>query len=305
MCFGGGGGGGGYQQPMIDDSAREAAQQAANKARDDAAAARAKFDNAIAAITTGGEGRQSGIDYFKTEGLDPARYMGAINKEVASTAKTVPDLDTNPYSYFGKDLWAGLINQLQTGKRDTFNRQVQSTFTPGYETTKLPDTMIDPIINDIMNTQRNEAQTKLDFAQKRGLLNDTGYSTALSRFGDQSSAAGSTLHSLGTDVLNKDRTSIADIVANAGNAANNWNLGMPNFRLNPYLRQVNQKVGSLTENLPGDVRAALGDTQLFDVPSLVAAGGTAQGPQDLTSQGASFIPKKQTKSRGLGSTGVF
>jgi hypothetical protein len=186
---------------------------------------------------------------------------------------------------------------------------VNSTFTPGFDTSLLEDTADDGILNSILGSQRTNAETQLDFNRKRGLLNDSGYNEALNDLNRQGSAGMATLTGIGDSVLGKGRQQLNNIKGEAGTAASGYTLGMPEFSVDPYYSRANEKANTLKGSLEGDIRSALGGTNLFDVASAIGKGGTAQGPINLTTAdttpGVPYLQKKTQAGRGLGSTGVF
>lgn len=292
---------------QIEQMRENAAQQEQQRLDQQKQADQQKFNTGLSNAVTGA--RSTGMNYLGQRGLSSDQYGSVIDQIIADTKAKVPNLDANPGSYFTTDTFASGLDNYQNLQRGNYGAQVNSTFAPGYDRTYIPDTAIDPIINDILGTQSNTAQQQIDFQKKRGLLNDTGYNTAEQRLSDQQAAARSTLQGLGTGVLNTDRANIADIVANAGQAASQWSLGTPAFSLDPYKQQVQNTAKTELSNLGGDVKSALGSTQLFDIPSIIAAAGTAQGPQNLTTAdqvpGLPFNRKNSNVNRGLGSTGAF
>lgn len=304
MC-GGGGSSGGYQPP-IDNSWQLVAQQEAAKKAADEAKARMDFDTEIRRLTEGGGARDIGERYFTSRGFNPGDYSSLIDSTINDRRSLIPDLDPNPASYFTSDLFAQAIDREQAANRTANVGRVQSTFSPGYERTLLPDDVLDDVINEIIGEQRGTAQTQLDYQGKRGTLTPTGTMAANRALQGQTEAARSTLTGLGNAELGKDRQSILDIIGNAGTAASNWMFGTPKFDVNPFVAQAGERAEAEKSSFGGDIRAALGDTNLFDIPSIIAAAGTAQGPRNLTTNEPAFgDTKKKATTRGLPTTGVF
>lgn len=309
MSGGGGGGGGGFQDNSLQVEQAQEQFAREQQARADAQKAQQKqdFQDALAKAVAGAT--STGNSYLASRGLSPDQYAPQIAQIIADTKAKVPDLDANPGQYFTSDTFASGMNDYQTAQRANNNSKVTGTFTPGFETSYIPRNSIDSIVNDILTGQTNTAQQQIDFQRKRGLLNDAGYNTAEQKLGDQGQAARSTLTGLATGVLNKDYSDLTSIVGNAGNAANAWSLGNPDFSLDPYKQQVQDTATRDLSNLGGDVKSALGSTQLFDIPSIIAAAGITQGPQNLTTvdtaPGIPFSQKKNNVNRGLGSNGGF
>lgn len=248
-------------------------------------------------------------------GINPGtpQFQGIIQQITSDMGAKIPkDQDTgvDPNSYFTSDAFTQQFGDAQSRARTANTAQVRNSFAPGSESTLLPDNMIDSIVNNILGEQRGLADTTLGYQSKRGLLTPQGAEQAQKGLAGQSSAAKSTLSNLAKGVLDKDRSGINDIVGDAGTAANSWMLGNDAFDVNPFKQRVNDTVGRDTANLEGDVRSSLGNTQLFDLPTIVAQAGQAQGAQNLTpgSEAGAGIPgarKKDGAGRGLGSSGGF
>lgn len=265
------------------------------------------FETSLSNAVSGA--RTTGRDYFSSRGLSPDDFSGLLDSIINDTRMKVPTLDANPASYFTTDAFASGLDNYQNLRRANYNSKVNSTFAPGFETSLISDTADDSIINSILNSQRQAAQQQIDFNRKRGVINDAGYATIENELGGQENAARSTLTGIGDSILGKKRQDLLNIRGEAGNAASNYSLGMPEFDVNQYYKRAQDKATTGMGDLEGSIRSALGSTSLFDVPTLLQKGGTAQGPINLTTADAStslpFDPKKNASKRGLGSTGVF
>lgn len=298
-----------YQDNSLQlEQMRQAEAQRA-QATQDAKDAQAKtdFSNNLSTAVSGA--RNTGRDYFASRGLAPDQYSGLIDSIIGDTKLKVPQLDANPASYFTTDAFASGIDNAQNVKRSNYTGQVNSTFAPGFENNLISDTSDDSIINSILGDQSATAQQQLDFNRKRGVLNDTGFTAAQKAFSGQQNAARSTLTGIGDSILGKDRQDLLNIKGNAGTAASGYQFGQPDLNIGNYYKQAQDKATSDIGGLEGSIRSALGSTSLFDVPTILQQGGTAQGPINLTTANADstlpFDPKKSTTKRGLGSTGVF
>lgn len=309
-----GGNGGGTTMQIQDNSAQvEQMRQAAareERARQDAEKARLEqeFNTNLSSAVTGA--RQTGLDYAGSRGLDPTSMESVIDRIINDTKLKVPKGDSSPGSYFTSDVFStGFANEEQN-RRAQNTGKVNSTFAPGFDRGLVSDTSDDPILDAILGEQRATAEQQLQFNRARGVINDTGYNTAQQRFGGQEAAARDTLTGIGDAVLGKIRGGLNDIRGEAGSAASAWSLGNPDFAVDPYQQRANEFATSNKAGLEGKVRSAVGSTQLFDIPSILAAAGTAQGPINLTTANKvdgtpGFDPKKSRNNRGLGSTGEF
>jgi hypothetical protein len=290
------------EQMRQSEAQRERERIAAEKAQ-----AKTDFQASLGTAVSGA--RNTGRDYFAQRGLAPDDYASLIDSIIGDTRLKVPELDANPASYFTSDAFASGIDNAQNVKRSNLTGKVNSTFAPGFEKNLISDTADDSILESILGGQRGQAQQQIDFNRKRGVLNDAGYSTVMSELGGQENAARATLTGIGDSILGKNRQDLLNIRGDAGNAASGFQFGMPEPNVNDYYTQAQTKAQSGIGGLEGSIRSALGSTNLFDVPTLLQKGGTAQGPINLTTADAStalpFDPKKSNTKRGLGSTGVF
>jgi len=307
----GGGGGGGL--PPQDNSVQVEMmrQQAAREAqaRVDSQKAQDKLDFQGKLSTAVSGAKNTGTNYLNQRGLANDKYGSVIDSIIGNTKLKVPELDSNPGSYFTDDTFASGLDNYQTMQRNNNTSKVNTAFAPGFDKSLLSDNADDDILNNILGTQRAGAEQQLDFNRKRGILNDSGYNTAFGDLGRQNSAGMATLTGIGDSVLGKGRQTLNDIRGEAGTAGSSYALGMPDFDVNPYSQRATEKANTLKSGLDGNIRSALGSTNLFDVAGAIAKGGTAQGPINLTTvdtaQGVPFAQKKSQTGRGLNSSGAF
>lgn len=300
------------QQPQdnsiqLEQMRQAEAQRAQQKADADKVKAKSDFDASLSTAVSGAH--NTGRDYFASRGLAPDQYGSLIDSIIGDTKLKVPNLDVNPASYFTTDAFSAGLDNAQTVKRSNLTGQVNSKFAPGFDRSLIGDTADDSILESILGSQRTTAQQAIDFNKKRGVLNDTGYDAVQKELGGQENAARSTLTGIGDSILGKDRQHLLDIYGDAGKAASGYSFGQAEPDVNTYYKQAQDKATSDIGGLEGAIRASLGSTSLFDVPTLLQKGGTAQGPINLQTTDAAtalpFDPKKSNTKRGLGSTGVF
>lgn len=318
MCFGGGGGGQKQQdQSYFDNIQRDKDLAAQNQQREleNAKNARiADYNNMLQAALA--KAPDLGAKYATSIGLDPNNptIKAIIDSVVGTIGASIPkdqDSKVNPETFFAPTAFDQQFTDAQSRGRTAATGAVSRTFTPGYEDKLLSNDMVDSIINDIIGDQRNLASTSLGYQNKRGLLTPVGSAQADKALSGQEAAARSTLRGLASGVIDKDRATLRDIIGEAGTAASNWHLGDEQFNADPFVQRVNQRANDERASFGGDVRAALGNTQLFDIPSIIAQAGQAQGAQNLTTNMSpdqiAFLDKQKTTNtgRGLGSTGVF
>lgn len=307
--------GGSSSQPYIQDNSLQVErmrQQAAadERARQEAERIRLKneFDTNLSTAATAA--RNTGRDYAGSRGLDPTAMESVIDRIINDTKLKVPSLDSNPGSYFSTDIFSTGFANEENNRRAQNTGQVNNKFAAGYDRNLIGDTSDDAILDAILGEQRANAEKQLQFNRARGVINDTGFNEAQNRFSGQEAAARSTLTSIGDAVLGNLRGGLNDIKGEAGSAASSWNLGNADFKVDPYWDRATEFANTSKAGLEGKVRSAVGSTQLFDIPSILAAAGTAQGPINLTTAQQTdgtpgFASKKTKNDRGLGSTGSF
>jgi hypothetical protein len=309
MSGGGGGqssGNDGTYQANIDNDKR-------NKAELDARAEKARvegeYDINIANALTGA--RSTGEGIARSRGLDVNEFSPIIDRIINDARSKVPVNDPNPGAYFSSDIFdTGFAKEEANRVRGAADR-VNRTFAPGFDRALVADESDDAILNAILGEQRGTASQQLDFNKKRGVINDIGYNDATAKFGGQEAAARSSLTSIGDAVLGKIRGGLGDIRGEAGQAASMSGLDASSFDPTPYYGRAQKYSSDNLADLEGKVRSAVGSTQFFDIPAILASAGTAQGPINLTTSGAKadgtlgFDPKKSKSDRGLGSTGAF
>jgi hypothetical protein len=247
---------------------------------------------------------------FTRQGVDPNAYMDDITTELKRDLGSIKDLDPNPAAAFPKDLGSTIINSVLGGKRTGALNTLNTTFTPNYANTALPDTLVDPYVSTLVNEQFDPLSTQLLNASKRGTLTPAGYNAALDTLNTKKSAAASTVRDLGTTILGKQRNELNDYISGARTDANALTLA-GQFDPSSYVTGAQGKVAADTSGFGGALRSAVGDTQYATLGDLINAGGAVQGAQNPTANnpigGAGYVPPPDDSAtkRGLGSTGAF
>jgi len=309
MCFGGGGGGGVDTSGQPNYGQIQYDQDRVNDARVESQQRKDLYNQRLQAAM--GNAPAQAASYAAQLGMNPdsPQIQQIIQQIVGNIGASTPkdqDTTTDPSSYFTPAAFTQGFGDAQSMARNKNAGMVRDTFGPTSANTLLPDSMIDSIVNSIVGEQKGLADTTLGYQSKRGLLTPQGTEQAQKSLADQGTAARSTVSSLGSGVLSKDRGGINDIISQAGTDANTWMLGGKDFSLDPYQNQIDSAVGRDTTNFEGDTRAALGNTNLFNIPQIVAQAGQAQGAQNLTPGSELPIPggqKKATQQRGVGAAG--
>lgn len=302
------------QRETTDKQAADAA-----KATSDAKAA-ADEQSYLTRAASARSGAETNVrQYFKDQGLDPDKYWASnIAPALDRAGQGIQDLDPNPSSAYAPTMGASLVNDLTAGKRNQFTDQLSSLFPSTYASTAIPYTADEPAIAQIISSQFDPLGQQLTNAQKRNTLNDTGYQAAVDAMNTAKTGARSTLSSLGTGIINTDRSGLNDYISGAKNDAANVSLkGADTFDPNSYVGEAQTRTKNYIDNLPGDLTNAVGTTKFSDLTSLLNAGGSVQGAYDPTATnpgGAgggtpspSYIADQvlANTKRGLGSAGAF
>ena len=267
--------------------------------------AREKFDSAF--LNAQFTGRSIADRLLRQRNLDPRQYSGLIDTAINEAKAQVPDLDTNPAQYFTQNIFENLLNQEQQGQRSKYMRSLESLFAPSYEQDIVLDTMDDPIINNLLNEQRNLAQLQIDRARDRGNLDNIGYTSARNKLDQLFKSGMSTSQALGRNVLEGYRQSLRDIAGNAKQAAGSFELG-GSFEPNIYKSQRDRRIADIQQNLEGDITGALSGQNFFDIGDILTQGGITQGAVNPRLSLASVLAarnERQEAPRGLGGKGTF
>lgn len=306
----GGGGGGGWgeslalEQMKQDKADRDKAAYEVKQAAD-LAQRRADYSTALTSSKSSALNRANRL--VTEAGLDPATFGDLFSRSIEDHAALVPDLDTNPGTYFGDDFVNNILTNYQQGQRMTKARDVQNTFTPGFERSLIADTADDPYITDVLDSQRKNAQLTIDRARARGNLDDTGYAAALTKIGDMYKSGSATAQTLGDSVLQGYRGRLKGIGDDALTNANNFNLGTT-FDLGNYTKQRDDLATSLSGQVEGGVRNALTGQNFFDIGSLITQAGTAQGAANPRLSSPGILAQRdqlRDSERGIGAPGTF
>lgn len=291
----------------------------AAKATSDAKAA-SDEQSYLARAASARSGAETNVrQYFKDQGLDPDKYWASnIAPALDRAGQSVQDLDPNPSSAYAPTMGASLVNDLTSGKRNQFTDQLSSLFPSTYASTAIPYTADEPAIAQIISSQFDPLGQQLTNAQKRNTLNDTGYQAAVDAMNTAKTGARSTLSSLGTGIINTDRSGLNDYITGAKNDAANISLkNADSFDPNSYVGEAQTRTKNYIDNLPGDLTNAVGSTKFSDLTSLLNAGGSVQGAYDPTATnpggGGGGTPSPSyiadqvlaNTKRGLGSAGAF
>ena len=236
-------------------------------------------------------------------GFSADQVTPLIQSELDRIASTIPQGDTNIDKFFGgQDLADTIIGRENQRLRDLYSNQLSQTFSPGFADSLLAPTADDPIIDEILGNQYNQALQRLQAEQSRGVLNDVGFNAALQSLNAQREANRAKLQDIGGGFLAQGRQELSDFGNKALDTARSVQFGQ-SFDPNVYTSGLDQRTQDILGGLRGKLTSAAGS--LFDTQSAINKGGAIQGPQNTVAAALANRDKEREKSRGLGSTGVF
>ena len=316
------GAGGGQPDPNLNNFniyTLGAKAQAEEKVKTDALAKEAADKQAVidqakasrrGAITTGRQKQLARANQLLTSyGLDPAAYQEQLNSYLDSKQAGLQDNTDDPYSTFNPDDLISTITGQETNlRRQTLGNEVNTKFGANYGNKVVSDSFLDSAINDILAEQQGTADTYLQRAADRGILNDTGRTAAANKIAQDRARGQSQLSSLAGGVIDKYQSQGDEVAGKAQQGASGYTLGS-NFNIGDYEQQGTGIVESANKNARGDLLNALGGQNFFDTSSLVNIGGQAQGATGLVDNTLAAAvaerKKRDSVSRGLGSQGAF
>jgi hypothetical protein len=298
---------------------RQAEEKAASDQAKAAADAKAQQAEGTFQTTRGNaynDAMQAAIRAFSGQGVDPNTYMSNyITPTLQRQFNSIQDLDPNPYAAFPTSLGDTIVNQATSDRRTQLLNQLNSTFTPTYASTALPDTLTGQYAGSIVDEQFNPLMDQLGNAQKRGTLTDRGYTAALDALNQKKSAALSSVTNLGQGILSTDRSALDDYIRGARSDINSATLGA-NIDPSSYFGGAQSKAQGFTSDFSGALRNAVGGTKFADIQDLINAGGAVQGANNPTAANPAggpggtapaFQPDDvlANQKRGLGNQGAF
>lgn len=325
VVFKGGGGVPPPPDPMREAEAQlkikayEGEQQRLREAREDKAKAakdladRARFQTGLTNAISGAQ--QYGNSRLNSLGItDDYGIMSAFENELNSARGRVPDLSNDIGSVINPSTLFTTAYEGQRGlQRRRLNNEAQDFMGEGFERKLFADEADDSILDAILGDQTTEAQSALDRAKARGQLNDTGYGYGVKALGTQKAAARSKLEDMGLGVLERYRTGLSSTADNYRNRINNYDFG-DNLSLDAIRGDLDTEANRYRGRMEGDVRGAVGDTELYDLDLLLGKAGNYQGTTGATpTTGGSLAQAFSTRTpeeeerlrRAGGNVGVF
>jgi hypothetical protein len=303
----GGGGGTNWIDYKIQNEKMEL-EKANKAAADQAAFAKAQADATARtnSFNTGLENvRSSAKRMVEGRGLNYADYEGDVEQAIARANQNVSADEINPGKYFTDDIITAALGRRRDDERTRYTNQVAQRYAPGFENQYFSDASDDPFIEQALGAQRNNAVGFLNRAKSRGQLDDTGFQAAMTRLGEMDTTARSTAQSLGSAVLQGNRTRLTDIANNAKSAAGQYELGQA-FDPSTYDTRFNETLTGLQSRLPGDVLGALEGQKFYDTGDLILRAGSASGstnPLAESPEALAAAEKRRNLPRGIGQGG--
>jgi hypothetical protein len=294
-------------QQQLEDHRNEIAEQnrvaeekrAATKLEADKTSFQGRLSGAYANAQNYGSSQLRNLGITDDYGI-MSSYQTALDK----ARGVVPELDPNPGTYFGNDLWENTLSGAKTQQRNKLTKGYESEVPTGFESTYIPDTADDALIQNIINEQYGEADEYLNRAKARGTLNDTGYGSASRALAQQKAGAVDRANTLGMGVLETGRQSLKDIDKQARQGLTNWDFG-DQYDPSSWSGKIKTGAQTFTGGLEGKLRNAFGETEFFDPEALIAKGGKTQGAVNPGATALQDAMSEEERRRTAGSVGAF
>lgn len=233
-------------------------------------------------------------------GLNPADYQGLIDREISRILGLIPEDSLTPNAYFSGAPEAA-FGKEESGLRTRSVARVNELAPTGFEMLRTPDSVVDPILEDIINKQYGTAREGIEGAHRRGTLVDSGFGKAIAGLDEKKSAARAQFDPIVSSVLNAARGEQRNVADTWRARAAGLNLGQ-NFDENAFTSLLNDTENRVEGGLGGQIRNLA--PNLFDIGELIGIGGAAQGAQNTPVRTLTRDQQREQK-RGLGSTGAF
>lgn len=271
----------------------------ATKLAEDTAAFQGRLGSAYSQAQNYGTGRLRSMGISDDYGIMSA-YENALQKAKGN----VPSLDPAPGNYFGNDLFENALGEVRGTQRQKLTRGYEAEVPQGFETTYIPDTADDALIEAIIGEQYGSASDALTRARERGTLNEVGYNTAANALKQQRSGAVARGNELGLGVLESGRQSLRDIDKQARAGLTNWDFGDA-YDPTSWSGKIKTGATGFTSGLEGKLRNTFGSTEFFDPDAFIAKGGKAQGAINPGTSALQDAMSEEERRRTAGSVGAF
>jgi hypothetical protein len=215
-------------------------------------------------------------------GDDRYGLLGLYSSLLSNAQSAIPEDDPNPSAYINaNDLWSQAANTQRGTFRNKYKKQERDIYDTGFEKRAIADEMDDSVLQSILGDQQEQARSTLDRARSRGQLNDEAYGYAQSALGQQTASANNTLQGLGQTVLQKYRDNLLNRSRNLDRRVQEWDFG-DDIDFERERGDYESDVTKSGTNLENDVRAAVGDRELYNMDLLLGKArnkaGTSNAP---------------------------
>jgi hypothetical protein len=217
------------------------------------------------------------MDYLGSQGVDASRHATDVDSTINSILGGISPDDPNPGSFF-TDVGKTVQNNIQNAQRSKAGRDLDTTFSPNFETQRLPFTVDDPYIAGIDAEQRSSADDMIKRMLDRGVITTTGYSAAGADLDKQNAGVLSRLNEVGTNLIGGGQQSLRDEANKARTAASTLNIDQP-FNANDFSSEADRLTSEFLANLGTNIRARV-PGNLFNTNGLGSLAGAAQGAQN-------------------------
>jgi hypothetical protein len=241
-------------------------------------------------------------------GLDPNMFRGNVQTELDRlTAGLRPGSDpTNIIN--GRSIAESVVNDELRRRRMGYQQQAEQKFGSNFGNRLISDDVLNSTIDDILNTQKQNAAQFIERGQKRGIINDVGAQAAQRRIGEAEQTGRGTLGNLALGIIDKYRSQANQVRDRAFNQASGYNFGS-NINFDELLGEGNQIAERARNFGGGELRSAIGGQNFFDLSELRNTAGQAQGainPRDTEVANAIANRRRMMgTSRGIGNQGAL
>lgn len=258
--------------------------------------------------------RDFATEKMKATGLTDAYGLGDYYQKLLATRSAGLPADVDIRQALDPEaLYNTAYNDVREGARRNAVSKVNAAVGTDYGRAQFGDTADDAILDSILATQRGSATEAIERARSRGILNDAGYNAAQKSLGERATTARTNLEDVGSGVLSRYRSDLDTEAERLRGRASSLDL-TDQFDITGALKGLETRTSGFRGRMEGDIRTAAGDTDYFDIGSLLGKAATDQGFVNPGGAGgilAAFAKDKTAdendpnKRRLVKSTGAF